>query len=629
MTAPALYWLPEHPDWRGDLNTAQATLSREDRWSAYVALARQRIDFLQTRALDRALVHDFGAGPPADLATRPIRLAVLGSATIDHLLPAIRTGGLRRGVWVETVTTPYGQYQQELLDAQSHLSRSRPDAVLFALDARHVSNLASDSAGIVAVLEGMWKRAADLGATLIIQQTLAPVFPALLGEQEYRYRASPAAIARAVNELLRERADAAGVNLLSVDAWISRDGMSAWHDPSLWHHSKQEIHPAAAPVYGDMVARVLAAAQGLSAKALVLDLDNTLWAGVIGDDGIEGIRIGQGDALGEAHLDFQSYAKALSSRGILLAVCSKNDEANALAPFAQHPDMALRREDIIVFIANWDDKAANLRRIARALGIGLDALVFADDNPFERNLVRRELPMVATPELPEDPSLFAACISDAGYFEALQLTPEDRARSAQYLANAQRDSLLHKASDLDAYLRSLASTLHWRHFDQVGVARVTQLINKTNQFNLTTRRRTETEVAALIQDPKALTLQLRLTDRVGDNGTIAAIIALEDPADPSTLTIDTWLMSCRVLGRQVEKATLNLLARLASERGAKQLVGIYRPTAKNRMVQDHFPRLGFEEAGGLGEASLWTLDLSVFEPVAVHIDIRENTGEQG
>lgn len=621
-----LYWLPEHTNWRRALGDAQALPTIEDRRRACVALAGYRMDFLQTRTLDRILLRDFGQAPPPRSPTRPIRLALLGSSTVEHLSPAIRIGGVRRGLWVEVFAADYGLYKQALLDTHSSLYAFRPDTVLFALDARHVTGLASNPRGIVAQLEQMWKLATDAGAALVIQQTAMPIFPTLIGEQEHRYHSSPAALVQRVNALLRERADDCGVSVLAIDARVTRDGLADWHDPALWHHSKQEIHPAVAPIYGDMVARILGAAQGLSAKALVMDLDNTLWGGVIGDDGLEGIKIGQGDALGEAHLGFQAYAKALSARGVLLAVCSKNDEANALAPFAKHPDMALKRDDFTAFLANWDDKATNLRRIAQALNIGLDALVFADDNPFERNLVRRELPMVSTPELPEDPARFAECIADAGYFEALQVTEDDQNRVAQYRANTQRESLLQTSADLDGYLRSLQSVMHWRHFDAVGLSRVTQLINKTNQFNLTTRRRTEVEVAAIMQQPQTLTLQLRLSDRFGDNGIIAAIIATEDPADSRVVHIDTWLMSCRVLGRRVEAASLNLLARLAVERGATTLVGAYRCTAKNSMVRDHYARLGFNEIGARGEETLWALDLKTFKALAAPIEVERDDG---
>ena len=219
-------------------------------------------------------------------------------------------------------------------------------------------------------------------------------------------------------------------------------------------------------MYGELVARLLAAQQGRAFKCLALDLDNTLWGGVIGDDGLYGIALGQGSALGEAFVAFQRYARDLSRRGVILAVCSKNDEANALEPFEQHPEMVLQREDIACFVANWTDKASNLREIAAQLNIGLDALVFVDDNPFERNIVRRELPMVAVPELPDDPALYADCLADAGYFESVRLTAEDLQRARQYQANAERAAARGSTTDLEGYLRSLDMDLRWRRFDR-------------------------------------------------------------------------------------------------------------------------------------------------------------------
>ena len=335
----------------------------------------------------------------------------------------------------------------------------------------------------------------------------------------------------------------------------------------------------------------------------MLDLDNTLWGGVIGDDGMDGIRIGQGSAEGEAFADFQAYAAALARRGVILAACSKNDEANALEPFERHPDMVLKRADLSAFVANWNDKATNLREIAARLNIGLDALVFADDNRFERDLVRRELPVVAVPELPEDPALYARTIADAGYFEALGVTAEDRGRSSLYHANAARDALQASTTDMASYLSSLEMRLQWRPFDRTGLQRITQLINKTNQFNLTTRRYSEEEVAAVMDDPRAVGLQLRLVDRFGDNGIIAVVIGRLDEDD--RLQLDTWLMSCRVLGRRVEEATLEVVRQEAERLGASALLGAYQPTAKNGMVKGHYVRLGFEplpDGVGNGEA---------------------------
>jgi FkbH-like protein len=422
------------------------------------------------------------------------------------------------------------------------------------------------------------------------------VFDPLFGSNEHRLPGSQYWAVQQLNTSLRKLADAEGADILALDAVAAGDGLAAWYDPALWHRAKQEVHPSAAPGYGDLVARLLAAALGRSSKALVLDLDNTLWGGVIGDDGMEGIKLGQGSALGEAFVAFQRYARDLSRRGIILAVCSKNDEANALEPFERHPEMVLKRSDIACFVANWTDKAANIREIAAQLNIGLDSLVFADDNPAERAIVRRELPMVAVPELPEDPTLWPSTLAAAGYFESLRLTKEDLERSGQYQANLRRGSMMASATDLEGYLRSLEMRAIWNRFDRVGQARTVQLINKTNQFNLTTRRVTDEEIAALIEDERALTLQIRLTDTFGDNGIIAIIIGKLD-AGTRDIRIDTWLMSCRVLGRRMEEETLNLVVQQARALGAERLIGVYRPTAKNGMVREHYQKLGFAPFG--------------------------------
>jgi len=286
--------------------------------------------------------------------------------------------------------------------------------------------------------------------------------------------------------------------------------------------------------------------------------------------------------------------------------------------------MVLKRGDIASFVANWRDKPTNLWAIAEELNIGIDALVFVDDNPFERELVRRELPMVAVPEVSDDPTSYAQTLADAGYFEAVAITDEDRARSGQYQSNRQRDALKASATDLDSYLRGLEMRLLWRRFDRVGLARTVQLINKTNQFNLTTRRYSEADVVAVMQDERAFGAQLRLIDRFGDNGIIAIVIGrLQDDAD---LLIDTWLMSCRVLGRQVEPTTLNLVASLAKKLGARRLVGEYIPTSKNGMVRDHYKRLGFSacnENPNPDGATRHILDLAGFTPRDTFVEVAE------
>ncbi len=617
--SPELTWLPPvQADWFDTLTALPITDDEaEPRWPRLVLLANHALDGLQTMRLDRRVQRLFGQSPPPALGSTPVRLAVLASATIEHLLPSLRVAALRRGLWLTSYVCGYGQYAQELLDPSSGLHAFRPTALLFALDAPHllggfdVTQSADEVMArldtVMARLIGHWRQARDAFGCTILQQTLLPPAFDLLGNNEHRLAASPASLVAALNAMIRSAADREYADIVAIDAQAARDGVHAWHDPMLWLRAKQAIHPAAAPFYGDLVGRLLAAQQGRASKCLVLDLDNTLWGGVIGDDGLDGIVLGQGSALGEAFLAFQHYAKNLSRRGVLLAVCSKNDEANALEPFERHPEMVLRRTDIACFVANWDDKATNLRRIAEKLNIGLDSLVFADDNPFERNIIRRELPMVAVPELPEDPALYAPCIAAAGYFEAVRLTEEDVARTIQYQQRAQHESLRATTTDLEGYLRSLDMELSWRRFDTLGLARIVQLSNKTNQFNLTTRRTTDMEVAALIADPSALTLQLRLRDQLGDSGMIALIAGRLLGTD---LSIETWLMSCRVLGRKIEQATLFLVAEEARRLGAARLLGQYRPTAKNGMVREHYAQLGFSLIGEAPDGVTdWALSL--------------------
>jgi FkbH-like protein len=401
-------------------------------------------------------------------------------------------------------------------------------------------------------------------------------------------------------------------------------GKDAWCNPSLWHHSKQEISPSQAPLYGEHLARILAAVRGLSHKCLVLDLDNTLWGGVIGDDGLAGIQLGQGSALGEAFQAFQRYVKALKDRGIILAVCSKNDEANALEPFLKHPEMVLKREDISAFVANWENKATNLEHIAKQLNIGLDALVFFDDNPVERGLVRALTPAVAVPEVPEDPAYYIRCLTSASYFEAVSFSSDDFQRTAQYLSNQQRQALQSTAHSIEGYLEQLQMEMVVAPIDEVTLPRATQLINKSNQFNLTTRRYTQAQVQDLAADPNTVDLQIRLKDSFGDNGLISVVLAKPMINSGETvLHIDTWLMSCRVLGRQVEQAVLNVLVEQAYQRGYSILQGEYLQTAKNEMVRDHYQRLGFENIATAvmddKVRSLWRLNLNHYVPLKTHI----------
>jgi FkbH-like protein len=624
-----LSWLPAHSDLGAAISEARREADPAARLALAVSLAGFRRDFTLTGRLDRMAAEGLGNlvadGALPRLGLTPLRIALLSSHTVDHLLPAIRVAGLHRRLALSAYVAPYGMYRQVVLGGDPELAAFAPQVMLLALDAQDAPlqlPLDTPEPEVAAAIEArvdelrhLWRRARERFAAQVVQQTLVPADPPLFGSFEALVPAAPYAVIERLNAGIRASAREDGVLLLDL-AWHAARGNygQGLADPVRWHQAKQLISPTLAPLYGDLLARVAAAVAGLSRKCLVLDLDNTLWGGVIGDDGLDGIRLGQGSPTGEAFVAFQRYAVMLARRGIILAVCSKNDAAVAEAAFG-HPAMVLKRADIAAFVANWDDKAGNLRRIAGMLDIGLDSLVFVDDNPAERDIVRRELPEVGVPELPDDVAEYAARLAAAGYFEAVSFTSDDTARGRSYALNAERKAALSQSTDIAGYLRSLEMTLTPMPVGQAELARVTQLINKTNQFNLTTRRYTEVEVERLAGDAASVALALRLRDRFGDNGVISVVLARPDAGlPPGELLIDTWLMSCRVLGRQVEEAVLGILTHAAAQAGGRALVGEYRPTPRNGMVAEHYPRLGFVHcpapAGAEPGSSFWRYDLA-------------------
>jgi len=593
-------------------------------------LSQYELSFSQIFKLDRRLRKIADPARYAGVLT-PLRLAVLGASTLDHLVPALRAVGARHGFLIDCYLADYGQYLREIADPTSGLHAFAPEVVLIALDATHlVGEQISDTpeAALDLTMDRLrsaWRAVIAQFGAQVIQQTVLPSMLPLMGSNEHALPGSPARMVAALNIHLRSAAREEGIDLLAIDDAVAIDGLDAWHDPVLWLKGKQEVSPVAAQQYAELALRLVAARRGRSAKCLVLDLDNTLWGGVIGDDGLNGIALGQGSAEGEAYLSLQRYALDLMKRGVLLAVCSKNDEAVAREAFERHPDMILRLEHITSFVANWEDKPTNLRRIADEIGIGPDSLVFVDDNPFERNLVRRALPMVRVPELPEDAALYARTVARAGYFEALALTEEDRERTALYAANAARAKTRGNGLDLTSYLESLQMVLEWKRFDTAGQQRIVQLVNKTNQFNLTTRRYSDAEIAGLMADPNVLALQFRLRDTFGDNGVIAIVIGRHTP--DGEVDLETWLMSCRVLGRGVEGACLAVVAAEAKRIGATALLGRYVPTDRNDMVREHYPRLGFVQTGAATDGEThWRFDLDRPIPDALNIRVVDIQG---
>ncbi|RYD68454.1 MAG: HAD-IIIC family phosphatase [Sphingomonadales bacterium] len=413
---------------------------------------------------------------------------------------------------------------------------------------------------------------------------------------------------RGFNEALSAAAAAAGHLVLDVARMTHLVGAGAWWPGRYYYSAKLPFALACVPFYGDNIGRILAAKLGKSRRALILDLDNTLWGGVIGDDGLEGIVIGQGSAVGEAHLSVQRIAKAYARRGIVLCVASKNTHEVAIEAFHKHPDMLLREEDIAAFQINWQDKAGNIRAMAETLNLGLDAFVFLDDNPVERKQVRDALPLVAVPELPLDPADWPLTLAGAGYFEQVSFTEEDRQRGKFYKSLADRSKLERAAGDTGAFLESLDTEVTFAPFDATGRKRIAQLISKSNQYNLTTRRYAEADVERFEKDADAVTLQIRLNDMFGDAGMISVIIGRRDG---EALDVDLWLMSCRVLGRRVEEAALKILVDRAHAMGLTKITGSYIPSARNGIVADHYKRLGFASVRADEDGTrLWELPLT-------------------
>jgi len=584
----------------------------------------QRLQWLASHALDEVQLNQlaklFARAREAGHSVAPLtpfKLGLISNATTDLISPALVATALRHGIALECIAAPFGQVALQAFSKDSEINKVKPDAVLIALDFRglplrptpgDVTAAQETVTHVLDYLAAIREGIKQDGGTICILQTIARPAEPYFGSFDLVTPGTLRHLIDAVNRGIASSLVGSEDILLDVAGLAETVGLAEWHSPVEWNLAKLPFASTFLPLYADHVCRLIGALRGKSRRCLVLDLDNTLWSGVIGDDGLEGIIIGPGDATGEAHLSLQQAALSLRDRGIVLAVSSKNDDAVARSAFQTHPEMLLREEHISVFQANWNDKASNIKAIAEELSLGLDALVLLDDNPAERGLVRRLLAQVAVPELPEDPSLYARTLMASGYFEAITFSAEDRKRADFYRDNARRIALQKQAGDVDAYLASLEMVIRFRPFDHVGRARITQLINKSNQFNLTTRRYTEAEIRDIGRDPNYYTLQVSLADIYGDNGMISVVICQRNGED---WYVDTWLMSCRVLGRRVENAVLSQLLGEARGRGIRRIVGAYRATARNKMVENHYAKLGFSVMENQDDGTvLWELDVA-------------------
>ncbi|RUM94335.1 MAG: methoxymalonyl-ACP biosynthesis protein FkbH [Thiothrix sp.] len=542
---------------------------------------------------------------------RSIKLAILGSYTTSHLTKMLALIGAQQGIEIDLYESQYAQYRQEILDPGSHLYAFDPDFILLAVHEGEIA-LKGLSANPKGDLElecqrwtNLWQFLQEQSRAHIIQHNFVVSTDAPMGHLATRVQGSKYQMTQRLN---LELAGYCGrrVSIVDCDRLASQYGKGRWFDPRYWNLAKTALSIEAMPVLASHTLAVIAAELGLSKKCLVLDLDNTLWGGVVGEDGLANLKLGS-DANGEAFVDFQKYILSLQEKGVVLAVCSKNNEKDAQEPFEKHPEMLIRLEHIACFVANWEPKPENLRKIAKELNLGLDSLVFVDDNPAERSIVRQFLPAVDVLDLPKDPAYYKSALSDYPWFETSSFTTEDTQRTAQYQARSKMEALKEPSQSIEDFYRSLEMQADIHPFDAINLPRIVQLIGKTNQFNLTTKRHNTQAVEAFMEDPNCIHLYMRIKDQFTDHGLVSVIIALRNE---DILEIDTWLMSCRVIGRTAENAMLSVLTEKAKELDCIAIKGVYIPTEKNVPVKNLFRDFGFSEVeAGSGEEAVWIYDL--------------------
>jgi methylmalonyl-CoA epimerase len=557
----------------------------------------------------------------ANLPVATARVAFLRSFTVEPVVPLLRAAAAVNNIDVAPWVGDFNTYQQEVIDPASRLYAFDPTVIVFTVQAR---DLAPD----------LWERFTDLApaevdaivgrvlanykswieairsrsnAHIIIHGLEVPEAPGagLYDAQDPR---GQAATIRRINAGLTELAKAAsGVYVLDYDALIARHGRRAWHDERKWQTMRM---PIAAPCLVHLASewlRFLHPITGKVAKCLVLDLDNTLWGGVIGEDGLHGIRLGI-EHPGSAYRNFQRAIIDLYNRGVILAVCSKNNPADAMEVFEKHDGMLLRKDHVACFRINWKDKGTNLREIAAELNIGIDSLAFFDDNPAERELVRQQVAEVMVIETPADPEQYARALREWGVFERLSLSAEDRERGRFYAQDRQRSELEQTAGSLEDFYRSLKQEVEIGTVSRTTLARVAQLTQKTNQFNMTTNRYSEQEISSLAADPRWYIRWIRVKDRFGDNGIIGVVMAHDKGS--GEWEVDNFLLSCRVIGRTVETAILATIIEQARAAGARKIGGWFIPTKKNAPAKDFYSQHRFTKILEEGGRQRWEMDLT-------------------
>ena len=563
-----------------------------------------------------------------EVPTDAPRMALVGDTATQFLATALRGEAISRGFDLNLFEAEYNQVERQFLDPTSELYTFDAEYIILfqsthKLGEYHSSlsddeqrRLANNRLDFVASI----CQNPQLEGKKIICMNYPEIDDTVFGSYANKIESSLTWQVRQLNvglmQLSCQFANFFVCDIAAVQNKIGRDCMFA---SNVYVSTEMVLSVDALPYVASRTMDIVSALRGQFKKCLILDLDNTVWGGVIGDDGLEGIQLGHGLGIGKAFTEFQMWVKKLKQRGIIICVASKNNEDTAKEPFEKHPDMVLHLDDIAVFMANWETKVDNIRAIQQILNIGFDSMVFLDDNPFERNIVRENIPGITVPELPEDPGEYLEFLYGENLFETVSYSNTDKDRTKQYQVEAQRVSLQKTFTNEADFLKSLNMVSVVSGFTKFNTPRVAQLSQRSNQFNLRTIRYTEADIEAMSSDAETIDLSFTLEDKFGDNGLIAVIIMKR--LDAETLFVDTWFMSCRVLKRGMENFTLNTMVEEARVRGYKYIIGEYLPTAKNKMVEQHYPNLGFVSLENAKTAQ-YLLDVEAYQPRECYIEMK-------
>lgn len=550
-----------------------------------------------------------------------IKVALLGDSSTQFIKQTLRGLGYEAGIDFSVYESNFGQIEQEILDSNSDLYKFSPEFVIIYKDSYHAKNqfyrLTEEGRRKFAeeyiqnldlLLDHLYKIRCK-----VIWCNLSELNDNVFGNYASKIETSLIYQIRKINfKLMELSASHKQIYINDISLIQNRLGEKQLFDPVKYYQASLTLNLDCLPAFTRNIIDIIKAIQGKINKCIILDLDNTLWGGIIGDDGIENIQIGT-LGIGRAFSEFQLWLKQLKERGIILAVCSKNSEDNARLPFTHHPEMILKLEDFAIFVANWESKVDNIRHIQEVLNIGFDSMIFLDDSPYERNLVRGEIPDVIVPELPEDPVEYLGFLQEMNLFETASYSAEDSRRTLQYQAESRRRTFSGKFTDSDDYLKGLEMCSNPVRLNNFTIPRVSQLTQRSNQFNLRTIRYTEEELTVIMQSKDKFGYSFSLTDRFGDNGIVSAIIL--EKTDQGFF-IDTWIMSCRVLKRGLEFFVLDYLVQFCLNQGMDRLIGEYIPTSRNNLVKDHYKKLGFRESN-----SQWVLPVARYKPKPHHIKL--------